>query len=243
MMRVLRTIPYTVIRMSRDYITLLLLLVVPIILITIFYFVLGDLKNQYGDPAFYDTAQLMTLVFQLFGGSIVIAHIQDDLFSPRRQRLMVAPMSRPFYALSISLCGMLYSIFLGFLLFLFTGIGLKVEWGNGFWVMYIIGLLAVLSSLVSLILIFAVKNFKLAERLSEVYGIGCIVLAGLFFPIPNYTVITFINEYLNPLLLAANAIGYAQSNLFPDAYIYMIRLGVGIVITFIIVFVLGRRKI
>ncbi|MEK4199185.1 MULTISPECIES: ABC transporter permease [Cytobacillus] len=243
MMRVLRTIPYTLIRMSRDYITLLLLLVVPIILITIFYFVLGDMKNQYGDLAFYDTAQLMTLVFQLFGGSIVIAYIQDDLFSARRQRILVAPMSLPLYALSISLCGMFFSIFLGFLLVLFTGVGLNVEWGNVFWVMYIIALLAVLSSLVSLILIFSVKNIKLAERLSDVYGIGCVVLAGLFFPIPDYPVITFINEYLNPLLLAANAISYAQSNLFSDAYIYMFRLGIGIVITFIIVYVLGRRKI
>lgn len=241
-MRVLQTIPFTFIRMSRDIITLLLLLAMPIVLMTVFYFILRDVDNAAGYPAFYDTAIIMTLVFQLFGGSVVMHYIQDDLLRTRKQRFYIAPINRTMYAFTLTLCGTLFSLVLGFLLLIYTSMVLDVEWGNWLWVIFVIGLMAVLSTIVSLICLFAVKNYKVSERLTEVYGLGCVILAGLFFPMPDHAFFTFINEYVNPLMLSSDAVLYAIQDEMNQAWQSTGFLGIWILLTFVLMVVLGRRK-
>ncbi len=242
-MRVLSTVKFTAIRMLRNYIVLLLLLVVPIILITVFSFILSDSVTELGEPYINENSMTMVLVFQLFAGSIVISYIYNDFFTEYKIRIYSLPFNRVMYAFSIMMCGTAFSIFLGVILMAYTQFVLGIVWENWVWTIYIISLMAILSSIVCLIFTFSVKKFKIAERLSEVYGVGFIVLAGLFFPMPENAFFDFFGSYGNPLTLSLGAIHEMNQSNIGEAWFQANILIIAIGILFIVMLILGRRRI
>ncbi|GAB3044457.1 ABC transporter permease [Virgibacillus ainsalahensis] len=242
-MRVLSTIKFTALRMLRNYIVLILLLVVPIILLSVFSFILSGAETDAGEPYINENAITMVLVFQLFGGSVVMNYIYIDFFTENKKRIYSLPFNQTMYAFSIMMCGIIFSILLGIILMAFSQFVLGVTWGNWLWAIYIISLMAILSSVVCLIFTFSVKNFKVAERLSEVYGVGFVVLAGLFFPMPETAVFDFVNTYVNPLTLSIEAIYEMKNANVAEAWFPANILLIATVILFILMLVMGRRKI
>lgn len=241
-MRVLSTVKFTALRMFRNYIVLLLLLVVPIILLTVFSFILSGAVTETGVPYINETSMTQVLVFQLFGGSIVMSLIYNDLFTENKMRIYALPFNQTMYAFSIMMCGAIFSTLLGVLIMVYSQFVLGVVWQNWLWMIYIISLMAVLSIIVCLIFTFSVKNFKLAERLSEVYGVGFVVLAGLFFPMPENGFFNFIGSYGNPLTLSMGAIRDMEQFNTCDAWFQANILLGAIIILFIVMLILGRRK-
>ncbi|WP_054711949.1 ABC transporter permease [Bacillus sp. JCM 19041] len=241
-MRVLSTVKFTALRMIRNYIVLLLLLVVPMILITVFSYILSGVVTETGVPLSHENTMEMVLVFQLFGGSIVMYLIYTDLFTENKMRIYALPFNQTMYAFSIMMCGAVYSILLGVVLMAYTHLVLGVVWGNWLWTIYIISLMAMISIIVCLIFTFSVKNFKLAERLSEVYGVGFIVLAGFFFPMPENAVFEFLGSYGNPLTLSIGAVReMSQSNSGEAWFQANILLG-AMILLFMVMLILGRRR-
>ncbi len=243
MMRVLSTVRFTALRMVRNYIVLLLLLVVPIILITLFSFILSGMVTESGVPYINENAMTLVLCFQLFGGSIVMYLVHNDLFAANRTRMYTLPFNQSMYAFSIMMCGVVFSVFLGIILMLYTQFVLGVEWGNWPWIIYNICLLAVLSIIVSLIFAFTVKNNKLAERLVDAYGVGLILLAGLFFPMPDNAFFDFMGSYGNPLVIALMSIGEMNESNPSEAWFLANILLAVICVLFIVMLVVGRRKL
>lgn len=241
-MRVLSTVKFTALRMIRNYIVLLLLLVVPIVLVTVFSYILSGIVTETGVPLNHENTMEMLLVFQLFGGSIVIYLIHNDLFAENKMRIYALPFNQTLYAFSIMLCGAIFSILLGVILMVYSKLVLGVIWENWVWTIYIISLLAVLSIIVYLILMFSVKNFKVAERLSEVYGVGCVVLAGFFFPMPKNVFFEFFGTYGNPLTLSIGAVRQMGLSNAQEAWFQANILLGSIVILFIVMLILGRRR-
>ncbi|WP_062049070.1 ABC transporter permease [Bacillus sp. JCM 19034] len=241
-MRVLSTIPFTLIRMLRNYIVLLLLLVVPIILLTVFSVILSGYTTETGEPYINHQAVIMVLVFQMFGGSIVMSYIYADFFQFHKI-INILPFNKTMYAFSIMMCGTAFSVLLGIILMVFTQFVLGVHWENWLWAIYNIALLAILSSVVCLIFTFSFKNYKVAERLSEVYGVGFILLAGLFFPMPKNAVFDFFGTYGNPLTLAVGAIHEMAHSNSGGAWYQANILLVAIIVLFIVMLVVGRRRI
>ena len=241
-MRVLSTVKFTALRMLRNYIVLLLLLVVPIVLLTIFSVILSGVVTETGEPYINENAMTMVLVFQLFGGSIVISYIYTDFFTENKLRLYSLPFNRTMYAFSIMMCGAVYSILLGVILMVYTQFVLGVVWANWAWTIYIIALMAILSIIACLIFMFSVKNFKIAERLSEVYGVSFVVLAGLFFPMPENAFFKFLGSYGNPLTLSIGAVREMGLSNPGEAWFQANILLVAIIILFIVMLVVGRRK-
>lgn len=240
-MRELYTMRFTALRISRNWITLLLLFVVPIVLTTLFAIILADIERE-GVPVIDENNVILVLVFQLFGGAVVMSYIYYDLFTESRYRFQSLPMNTIIYGFTIMLVGTLYSIILGAILVGYTTLVWHVNWGNIVWSLFVIALMATLSSIVCLILTFSVKNFKIAERLSEVYGIGAVLLAGLFFPMPDNAVINWVNEYVNPLTLAYSAVDAYRIADVTEAWINAGILGGLIVLTFVVMLLLGRRR-
>lgn len=241
-MRVLSTVKFTALRMVRNYIVLLLLLVVPIFLITFFSFILSGHVTEAGVPYIYQNALTLILVFQLFGGSIVMYLIHHDLFAENRMRMYALPINSTMYAFSIMACGAVYSIALGVTLMAYTQFVLGVTWKHWPWMIYVIALLAALSIIVSLIFTFSVKKFNVASRLSELYGVGFILLAGLFFPMPDHAFFKFMGSFGNPIglsMLAIDAMNQADAG---TAWMYAnILLAVSGTL-FIMLLLVGRRK-
>lgn len=240
-MRVLSTIPYTAIRMLRNYIYLILLLVVPILLITMFYLILSGV-NVAGVQPFHEVALIQILVFQIFGGSIVMSFMQQDFFTEMKLRIRILPFNATMYAFSIVMCGTIFSILLGVLLMAFTQIVLGVIWQHWLWIILIVVLMAVLSSIVYMIITLCVKKFSLAELLSVVYGVSLVVLAGLFFPMPESPFFTFMGSYGNPLTLSMMAIQVMDQGNIATAWTYAGILFALNVVLFILMLILGRRK-
>ncbi|MFA1819852.1 ABC transporter permease [Virgibacillus oceani] len=241
-MRVISTIKFTFLRMIREYITLLLLFVVPIVLLTVFYFILQGVTTETGEPVFNEHAVLMVLVFQLFGGSLVMHYIQSDFFTGIKQRIYLLPFNQTLYAFSIMVCGVVYSLLLGIVLMTFSQLVLGADWGNWPWAVYMIFLMSLLSSIVCLIFTFSVNNFKVAERLSEVYGVGFVLLAGLLFPVPENAFFEFVNSYANPLTLSAESIYNMNQSSLGEAWFQSNILLIASVVLFIVLLILGKRK-
>lgn len=242
-MRVLSTVRFTALRMARNYIVLLLLLVVPMLIITLFSFILSGMVTESGVPYLYENAMTMVFCFQLFGGSIVMYLIHHDLLSANRARMYALPFNPILYAFSIMMCGVIFSVFLGLMLMLYTQYVLGVEWGHWLWIVYNLSLLAVLSIIVALIITFTVKPHKLAERLVDVYGVGVILLAGLFFPMPDHAVFDFMGSYGNPLVIALMSVGEMQKSNPGEAWLLSSLLLAAIGILFIVMLAAGRRKL
>lgn len=241
-MRVLSTVKFTALRMIRNYIVLLLLLVVPIILITFFWFILSGVTTETGDPYSLENAMTMVLTFQLFGGSIVMYLIYTDLFTENKIRLYALPFNQTMYAFSIMMCGAVYSILLGIILMVYSQFVLNIVWNNWAWTIYIISLMAILSIIICLIFTFAVKKYTLAERLSEVYGVGFVLLAGLFFPMPENAFFNFLGSYGNPLTLSMGAVREMGQSNFSEAWFQANILLGAIIVLFIVMLILGRRR-
>jgi ABC-2 type transporter. len=241
-MRVLATIPFTLLRMVRSYIVLLLLLAMPILLLTVFAFILKGAVTETGEPYLYQTAITMVLTFQLFGGSIVMSYIQTDFFSEFRARIFALPFNRTMYAFSIMMCGTVYSILMGLILMAYTQFVLGVAWTNWLWAIYILSLMSILSSVVYLIITFAVKSFKTAERLSVLYGVSFVTLAGLFFPMPDNAFFRFMGSYGNPLALSVEAVlNMSRSNSGGAWFQANLLLAVTVVL-FALMLLVGRRR-
>jgi len=241
-MRVISTVKFTVLRMLRDYITLLLLLVVPIALITFFAFILDGVTTETGEPLINQNAMMMVLVFQMFGGSVVMTYIHSDFFTVRKQRIYSLPFNQTLYAFSIMVCGTVYSILIGIVLMAFSQFVLGADFGNWLWAIYIIFLMALLSSIVCLIFTFAVDNFKIAERLSEVYGVGFVLLAGLLFPMPENAFFDFVNNYVNPVTLSAESVHNMNQSNVGEAWFQANILLIASGLLFIVMLILGKRK-
>ncbi|GAE28780.1 ABC transporter permease [Alkalihalobacillus hemicellulosilyticus] len=241
-MRVWSTIPYTVKRLSRDFMTILLLLLLPMVILTVFSFILPDVPGERGFPIMEETAMYMIVGFQLFGGCIAMAYIYLDFFTERRHRIQTLPMNHTVYAFTIMLIGTIFSVILGIILMVFSQFALGVNWSHPLWSIVIISLMSLLSSIVCLILVFSVNNYKLAERLSEVYGLGAFLMAGLFFPMPDLVIIEWFNQYVNPLTISYAAI-FEYNGVFENDVIFHVLLLIGyIVVLFAIMLALGRRR-
>lgn len=242
-MRVLSTMTFTMLRLVRNYIVLLLLLIVPILLLTVFFFILSGMTNDEGVPYFNETALTMVLTFQLFGGSTVMHLINYDLFTLNRARMFVAPFNRTMYAFSILISGSVFSVLLGIALMLYTQFVLGLVWSNWAWTIYLIVLMSVLSSIVCVIFTCVVKSYKLAERLSEVYGVGFVVLAGLFFPMPQNAVFDFLGSFGNPLTLSIGAVGAGGNGNWSEAWLHANLLLAAIAALFFVMIVAGRKRL
>ncbi|MBP1989848.1 ABC transporter permease [Paenibacillus eucommiae] len=242
-MRALSTVKFTALRMLRRYTFLLLYLVSPMIMLTVLSVILSGAIAETTQPIMNSAATIMVLSAQLFGGSIVMAYIYTDFFTEFKTRLYSLPFNQTMYAFSIMICGTVFSMLLGVVLMTFTQFVLGVEWGNWLWTIYIIALMAILSSIVCLIITFSVQSYKLSEGLSGVYGFGLIILTGIFFPLPDNAFFEFMGSYGNPLalsLMSINEMNQANAGL---AWLQATILLAVIVILFIVMLVVGRRRI
>ncbi|MFC4596848.1 multidrug ABC transporter permease [Cohnella hongkongensis] len=241
-MSVLSTLKYTALRIVRGYIVLLLLLLLPILILTFFWLILSGAVDETGEPYFHQSALSMVLSFQLFGGSVVMHMIYQDFFTANKWRIYTLPFNKTLYAFSILMCGTAYSVMMGAALMTFTQFALGMEW-NWLWTLCLISLMSVMSSIVCLIFTFSVNSYKLAERLSEIYGIGFIALAGLFFPLPDNAFFDFMGSYGNPLALSIGAVNEMKQGNPQQAWLQASILLAANVVLFIAMLLAGRRKI
>ncbi|RXZ76666.1 ABC transporter [Paenibacillaceae bacterium] len=236
---------YSLLRMLREPIGPLLLVVLPLVIISILGIVLtGQLSELEGVPRFDWTAITTIIAVQFFGGSYLMSYLNDDLLQTRKWRIRTLPLNIAVYSSSLVLACTLFSTLQGAVMVLFTKWVFGVQWGNLGWVLLVLLIFSLLSQFAHLILVLSVKSAKLAERLSEVIGLGFLALTGIMFPLPNNGFFHFMATYGNPVGLGQMAIlekfdGGKQS----EAHLAILLLLAVTALLIIISAGLGRRKL
>lgn len=236
---------YSLLRMLRQPIGLLLLVVLPLIIISVVGVVLsGELSGVEGVPGLDWTAVSTIMAVQFFGGTYLMSFVNDDLLRTRRWRMLAIPMNVAIFSTSHILACTLFSVIQGAVLVGFTKWVFGVEWGHLGWVFLVLLVFSVLSQFVHLVLLLSVRSFRLAERLSEVLGIGFILLTGVMFPLPDNDFFQFMSSYGNPVGLGQIAIferleGGSQA----EAFLAVSLLMAASILLLIISVWLGRRKL
>lgn len=243
----IRALRFPLLRMLRSYLGLILLLVLPLCLISVLGLISSHVPGEGGGEAISGMTWLSVsfmISFQLFGGSYTMAYMKEDFFTPRKWRMYSLPIKPVTYAFTILVASVLFNAAQGMVIVFFTKLVYGVNWGNLGWVLLIIIVVSVLSQLVCLIFVLSVKNYKIAERLSEVYGIGSIILAGMMFSLPKSGFFDFMSTYGNPVSLGQNAIFGMISGEGMD--LAFLSLGILLIATLLVAFgaiFVGRRKL
>lgn len=241
----LRSSYYMVLRMLRGYLGLAILIGLPIAVISVIGLVArGAVDSPLGIPVMDMAALTNILAFQLFGGNYTLEFIKEDLYSARKWRMYSLPYPAHIHAYSILLSSTIFSALQGFIIVLFTRWVYDVQWGNLGLVFLALLVLSVVTQLVYSVIALGINNGKLAERLGEVYGLGSIVLAGVWFPMPQAGFFQFLTTYGNPLSLAQNImlVLMTGNNLGRGLISLAILLSAGLVLSILSVS-LGRRKL
>lgn len=240
----LHLIRFSLLRFLRSYVGLLLLMAVPLCLITVIGIATGQMGNDGEGRTGMDwIAVSFVLSFQLFGGAYTLDSINEDLFRERRWRIRSLPLRIDVYGYSLLAAGTVFSALQGFVLVLFTAWAYGVNWGSLWWVMLVILAVSMPSQLVCLILALTVRHFKTAERLSELYGIGSMVMAGIMFNLPDTPFFRFLSTYCNPISLGQNAVFIrAHETDHTVAYVSVGLLAVASVLLAAVAALLGKKR-
>lgn len=198
---------YSLLRMLREPIGLLLLVGLPLVVISIVGVVWsGALSGVEGVPGLDWTAVTTIMGVQFFGGTYLMSLVNDDLLRTRRWRMLVLPINPAIFSTSHVLACTLFSLLQGMILVGYTGWVFGVEWGHPGWVFTVLLVFSLFSQFVHLVIILTARSFRLAERLSEVIGIGFLMLTGILFPLPDNAFFQLMASYGNPVGLGQIAI-------------------------------------
>ena len=232
-------------RMLRGYLGLVILLVLPIILISVLGLVIpGAWDDEMNLPVISVVAVINILAFQLFGGNYTLEFLRDDFFSPRKWKLFSVPQPPYRHTGAIVVTSALFSALQGMVLVLFTQVVYGVNWGSLGWIAAALLLFSSFNQLVYMTIALLVPSAKFGERVSEVYGLGSIALAGVWFPMPDMALFRFVTTYGNPLSLGRNLFLHIMTGLYPEQAVYStllllaMMLGLGAIAVTV-----GRRKL
>ncbi|WP_026477413.1 ABC transporter permease [Alkaliphilus transvaalensis] len=242
---ILRSSYFMLKRMLRGYVGLVMLTVLPLALITVLGLIAGNgVDEKLGIPIMDGIAITMVFATQLFGGNYSMEYIISDLLSSNKWRMNSLPYNSSIHAFAIVLSCTIFTALQGLVIVLFTQWVYGVNWGNIGLVIVVLLALSTLSHLAFVVLVLWMKNHKTAGNVSTWLGLISIVLAGVWFPMPETGILSVISTYGNPLSLSQNAV-YAiitgdgiSRGIVSVVILIASSLLMGIVATY-----LGRRKL
>lgn len=242
----LRSVYFALRRMLRGYIGYVILILLPLAIITVNGFAMGNqFVDEHGRSGIEIVAVGIVIAFQLVGGFYTMETIKADLFAEKRWRLLSLPYPIYVHAFSILISSVLFNILNGTIIVLFTHWVFNVNWGNIGWVVLVLILVSLVSQLVFLLAVTAIKKYKIAELIGYAYLFSFMILSGyLFIPIPDTAIIQWINQYINPLSLGETAIIYRMQGMeMNEAYLSFIMLLVCSIVLTALVVIVGRRRL
>lgn len=243
-MLIFRMTSFSLLRLIREPIGQLLLVILPLVIISVLGLVIGPYQGMEGVPPLDLTAITTIMGVQFFGGTYLMSYLDSDLLKTRRWRIYSLPINVTVYSSSLILACTLFSTLQGLVMVLFTSLVFGVAWGSFGWVLMVFFIFSIFAQSVHLLLTLAVNNIKLAERFSEIIGLGFLILTGLMFPLPNHPFFHFMSSYGNPISLGKMAV----MEILEEDGQGIAYLGITILLAFTLICMvisawLGRRKL
>lgn len=242
---VLRSSYFIFLRFLRNYIGMAILLLLPIALITVLGFLADDAVNEsLGIPVKDEIVATMVLAFLMFGGFFTMEYVKGDLMSSMKWRMYALPYQPHKHAYAILISSTVFNVLQSLIIVIYTLFVYDVNWGN--WGMVLLALFAVSTVIqlvyINFVLIF--KNYKTAERLGTGFGLACIMLAEVWFPLPEGAIFHFLSTYSNPFSLGQNMFLAAMTG--ENVNIAMISLSVLVVSSIVLAIsgaFFGRKRL
>jgi ABC-2 type transport system permease protein len=247
--KLLLVIRFSVLRMLRDPVGMIILLGIPLPLIpilgAIFSNIPADSSYLKGAPnmmTFVATGMIVT--FQLFSGRYSVDATRDSLLSVRKWRIYSAPCAPGIHALGILAASTFVSMLQGFLLVIFTRVFLDVRWGSIVVVVLVMLGTALLAQLVNLALLLLTRNIGAAATLGWVFAWGSSALGSLIFPLPTDRPFwRFMVTYGTPYSLAQTAMIDSAGGTRADVALCIgVLFALSALFAFMVV-LLGRRRL
>ena len=212
MSAILITARYSLLRMVRNVGSLVAFLGLPLFIIPL----LGSVFSQIpaDTPYLKGAANTMTffaigmlLMFQLFGGSYAMQGVTVAFLTPRKWRMHALPCRPVHIVLGILLASTVLSLAQGLLLAGFSTFALGARFGGFFVVALVIFGIALLSQLIGLTLLLAVRSTVGAFVLGWIVAYGSALLGGIVFPLPaDSAFFRFTSTWGTPFSLAQTAL-------------------------------------
>jgi ABC-2 type transport system permease protein len=209
---VIITARYSLLRMARNVPNLIASLGLPLLIIpllgSVFVWIPAGsafLKNAGSTMTFFAVG--MVVMFQLFGGTYGMQAVTLTFLGPRRWRIHALPCRPLSIVLGIVAAGTLLSTVQGVLLAGFSSLFLGAGFGNGFVAVLVIMGVALLSQMMGLTILLAVRSPVGASVIAWIAAYGSAVIGGLIFPLPpGSAFFTFTQSWGSPFSLAQVAL-------------------------------------
>ncbi len=237
-------------RLSRDYLSILIFVVLPVVVVYILTFVFSQNTAEETYVSGYSMVSThiavgMMLMFQLSGGIYLLNCLNDDLIKPMKWRLKASPCSTHTLLFSGAAACLMFTVLQGLLVVTFTALLLDAYWGNLWIVVLVIVLISFISQLLNMILFLYVRNVTTAEYISWFLSWTMAALGGLMFPLPETIFFRFMKQYGTPFSLAQSAI--RESGFLGTSFVNMLislaaLMGITAILAAIVI-VLARRKL
>ncbi len=232
-------------RMFRNYIGMAVLLLLPISLITVLGFIAdGAVSEPLGIPMKDEVAATMMLAFLLFGGFLTMEYVKEDVMSSMKWRMYSLPYHSHKHAYSILITSALFNMLQSFLIVIYTLFVYDVNWGNLAFILLTLLMVSTVVQFIFINFVLAVKNYKTAERLGTGFGLACLMVSEVWFPLPEGAFYQLLSTYSNPFALGRNMI-YATmtgGNIDKAIISFIILLAAAIVLAISGAY-FGRRKL
>lgn len=237
-------------RLSKDPISPLIYIGLPVVLVYILGFVYTQNTNEqiYVDGYNMVSTSIsagMMLLFQISGGDYLLNYLNHDLIKPMRWRLKATPCRTHTLVFSGAAACMILTVLQGLLVVACTAFLLDAYWGSLWVTVSVIVLISIISQLLNMILLLYVRKANTANNISWAISWGMAVLGGMMFTLPDNAFFNFMRQYGTPFSLAQSAI--RQSGFLgtspADVPICLAALAGIAIIMMVVVIALGRRKL
>lgn len=204
-------IRFYLLRSLKDWVGHLILISIPIVLISFFYYIIRqDIQGTEAEAHLSSIVLFLSigfaLTFQIYGTAISYETLDSEFLTPMRDRLLATPVIPVKIVFAILLSGIIVSFLQTLVVLIFATVIYGAIIPKFPLVLLIMLLSIVFHQLMASVILLWAKKSKTAGAITTLYAIVAPMLLGLYFGMPDYLIFRLLEKYLMPISLANTAV-------------------------------------
>ncbi len=231
-------------RVIKDYLGHIILLGLPTLLIFINMQIQMNVDPDVdkGGAALY-VGFVFILMFQAFGAAYTFEGIEQDFFTPFKDRLRAAPVRPVWFLITNMVYGMLISFLQLLVVLTFVVLMYDATISNWGVVVAVLFMGVMFTHTFASLLIVLLKKANKAQTFITLYAIGGTMIAGMFFPLPENALTEFLSRYSSPITWQWISIEGFMANDYSDAFLGLSLLLAAFAIVMVLFVRLSKRVV
>ncbi len=208
-------------RMLRDYIGHIALILFPIVLISIFAYIYQDVAEGRGHVVAFLTTGFV-LMFHYFAAQYSVEFIYKDLGTPMKDRLLASPKNIALFPLIAIALSSVIAFIQSLIVLLYATVILNADFPSLIALLPIFFLAILIAQLIAGIITLVTKSSAIGSGSAIGMGILFPFLAQFNSPLPDNIFLNFMRDFGTPVSLAMTSINGVNSGDMQDATIAII---------------------